>query len=120
MIEKLITFALTQRLLTVAAFVALAGLGIWSMLHLSVDSFPDVSNVQVQILTEPESMATEEVEAQITVPIESGMNGLPSVNKIRSNSSFGFSVVTVIFDDNVDVYWARNIVMQRLSQVELP
>ncbi len=120
MIEKLITFALTQRLLTVAAFVALAGLGIWSMLHLSVDSFPDVSNVQVQILTEPESMATEEVEAQITFPIESAMNGLPSVNKIRSNSSFGFSVVTVIFDDNVDVYWARNVVMQRLGQIELP
>jgi heavy metal efflux pump (cobalt-zinc-cadmium) len=90
------------------------------MLNISVDSFPDVSNVQVQIITEPESMATEEVENLITFPIENGMNGLPKVQKIRSNSSFGFSVVTVIFDDDTDVYWARNIVNERLGQVELP
>ncbi|MBZ0185448.1 MAG: efflux RND transporter permease subunit, partial [Candidatus Obscuribacterales bacterium] len=120
MIEKLIQFALTNRLLTMAAVVGMAGLGLWCMLNLSVDSFPDVSNVQVQIITEPESMATEEIEALVTFPIENGMNGLPKVQKIRSNSSFGMSVVTVIFDDDCDVYWARNIVNIRLGQIELP
>ena len=120
MIDKIISFALTQRLITVCATVGLALLGLWSMLHLSVDAFPDVSNVQVQIITEPESMAAEEVESLITFPIENALNGLPKVNKIRSNSSFGLSVVTAIFDDDTDVYFARQIVQQRLNQVELP
>ena len=68
MIEKLIQFALKNRLLTAAAVVGIACMGIWSMLSLSIDSFPDVSNVQVQIITEPESMATEEIEKQVTFP----------------------------------------------------
>lgn len=116
MIEKLINFALNQRLLTVAAALGLACFGVWSMLSLPVDSFPDVSNVQVQIITEPESMATEEVEALVTFPIENILNGLPKVKKIRSSSSFGLSVVTAIFDDDMDVYFARNLIMQRLFQ----
>lgn len=120
MIEKIITFAMQQRLLTIAAVFLMAGVGMWSMLNISVDSFPDVSNVQVQIITDCETMATEEVENLITFPIENGLNGLPNVVKIRSNSSFGLSVVTVIFDDSTDVYWARNIVQQRLTQIELP
>ncbi len=120
MISQLIRFALKQRLMTLAMALGMAAFGIWSAANIAVDSFPDVSNVQVQIITEPESMATEEVEALITFPIENGLNGLPKVNKIRSNSSFGFSVVTAIFDDDVDVYWARNIVQQRLGQIELP
>lgn len=90
------------------------------MLNLPVDSFPDVSNVQVQIITEPESMATEEVEQLVTAPIEMGLNGLPNVTQIRSNTSFGLSVVTAIFDDSTDVYWARNVVAQRLGQMSLP
>ena len=90
------------------------------MFNLPVDSFPDVSNVQVQIITEPESMATEEIEQLVTFPIEMGLNGLPNVTQIRSNSSFGLSVVTAIFDDSTDVYWARNIISQRLGQMKLP
>jgi heavy metal efflux system protein len=120
MIEKLIQFALVNRLLTAAAIFGVACLGVWSMLNISVDSFPDVSNVQVQVITEPESMATEEVEKLITFPIETGMNGLPNITKIRSNSSFGLSVVTVIFEDSIDVYWARNVVNERLGTIELP
>jgi cobalt-zinc-cadmium resistance protein CzcA len=120
MIGRLIKFALKQRLLTVATALGIALFGVFSASTIAIDSFPDVSNVQVQIITEPESMATEEVESLITFPIENGMNGLPNVVKIRSNSSFGLSVVTVIFEENVDVYWARNIVQQRLSQIELP
>jgi len=118
LIEKLIKFALNQRLLTVAAAFGVAFFGIWSMLTIPVDSFPDVSNVQVQIITEPESMATEEVEALVTFPIENTLNGLPKVKKIRSSSSFGLSVVTAIFEDDMDVYFARNLIQQRLLQTD--
>ncbi len=86
-------------------------------MNLSADSFPDVSNVQVQIITEPQSMATEEVETLITYPIENALNGLPHIDKIRSNSSFGLSVITAIFDDSTDVYFARQLVQQRLLQI---
>ncbi len=120
MIDRLITFALTQRLLTCAAVIVMAAFGVFCMLSLPVDSFPDVSNIQVQIITDCETLATEEVESLITYPIEYGMSGLHKVTNIRSNSSFGLSVVTIIFEDDTDVYWARNLVQQRLSQVELP
>lgn len=120
MINALIQFALNQRLVVVGAVFLLGMIGVWSVMNLPIDSFPDVSNIQVQIITEPETMATEEVEQQITFPIESALNGLPKVNKVRSNSSFGLSVVTAIFDDDADVWWARNLVQQRLSQVGLP
>ncbi|MBX9569485.1 MAG: CusA/CzcA family heavy metal efflux RND transporter [Candidatus Obscuribacterales bacterium] len=120
MIDRLISGALNHRLATAGVVFLLIGLGVWSVLNLSIDSFPDVSNVQVQIITEPETMATQEVEQQITFPIENGLNGLPKINKIRSNSSFGLSVVTAIFDDDTDVYFARQLVQQRLSQIELP
>lgn len=120
MIERIISFAMQQRLLTVVAFIGIACFGAWCTLTLPVDSFPDVSNVQVQIISDCETLATEEVESLITFPIENGLNGLPKVTKIRSNSSFGLSVVTVIFEDDTDVYWARNLVQQRLMQIELP
>jgi len=118
MIDRIITFALNQRLLTACAVLGVAMLGIWCMLRLPVDCFPDVSNIQVQIITEPENMATEEVESLVTFPIENALNGLPKISKIRSNSSFGLSVVTAIFDDDTDPYFARQVVQQRLPQVE--
>lgn len=120
MIPRLLHFSLTHRLLIVALSMVVAFYGIYCAVNIPVDSFPDVSNVQVQIITEPESMAAEEVEALITYPIENGLNGLPRVTKIRSNSSFGLSVVTAIFEDDMDVYMARNLVQQRLSQIDLP
>ncbi|MBS2004106.1 MAG: efflux RND transporter permease subunit, partial [Cyanobacteria bacterium SZAS LIN-5] len=117
MINKIISFSLNQRIVTLAAAVVMSGLGIWSVLNLSTDSFPDVSNVQVQIITEPQSMATEEVETLITYPIENALNGLPYIEKIRSSSSFGFSIITAIFEDSTDVYFARQLVQQRLLQM---
>jgi len=118
MIDRLISLALRERIFTAFSVILLAALGVWCMLNLPIDSFPDVSNVQVQIITEPESMATEEVEALVTFPIENILNGLPKISKIRSNSSFGLSVVTAIFEDDTDVYFARQIVQQRLNQLE--
>lgn len=120
MIDRLITFAMAQRFFIVGAFVVMMIAGIWSLLALPIDSFPDVSNIQVQVITEPESMATEEVESLVTVPIEYALNGLPNVKLIRSNSSFGLSVVTAIFDEGTDIYWARNLVNQRIGSMDLP
>ncbi|MBX9688837.1 MAG: efflux RND transporter permease subunit [Candidatus Obscuribacterales bacterium] len=120
MIEKFIEFALKQHALTLFVMVAVIAIGIHSVYTIATDSFPDVSNVQVQIITEPESMATEEIESLVTIPIEYALNGLPKINKIRSNSSFGISVVTAIFDDDTDVYLARQLVQQRLNTLELP
>lgn len=120
MIDKFIAFALTQRAVTLILMLAVILLGFYSIFTLPTDSFPDVSNVQVQIITEPESMATEEVESLVTVPIEYALNGLPFVQKIRSSSEFGLSVVTAIFDDECDVYFARQLVQQRLNTISLP
>lgn len=120
MIDKLINFSLTQRLAVIALTVVLIVGGFISFTALPMDSFPDVSNVQVQIITEPESMATEEVESLITIPIENVMAGVPGKTTIRSNSSFGLSVVTVIFKDSMDVYFARQLVQQRLNTIHFP
>ncbi len=119
MIEHLIRAALRQKLLFMSAAFLWIGVGIFSVMNLPVDSFPDVSNVQVQIITEPETMPTEEIETLVTFPIENSLNGLPHIQQVRSNSSFGLSVVTAIFDDSTDVYWARNVVQQRLSTLQL-
>jgi heavy metal efflux system protein len=119
-INNLINFALNQRLAVIALTVILIVGGLLSFAALPMDSFPDVSNVQVQIITEPESMATEEIESLITIPIENAMAGVPGKTTIRSNSSFGLSVVTVIFQDSMDVYFARQLVQQRLNTLKFP
>lgn len=120
MTDRLIGFALTQRLAVISLAVLLIVAGMFSFFSLPMDSFPDVSNVQVQIITEPESMATEEVESLITIPIENAMAGVKGKTLIRSNSNFGLSVVTVIFDDSMDVYFARQLVQQRLNMLTFP
>lgn len=117
MLDKIITFALTQRLLIAFATLCLIVAGIWAVYQIPIDSFPDVSNVQVQVITEPERMATEEVETLVTFPIETSLNGLPKIKQIRSNSSFGLSVVTAIFDDDADVYFCRQLVYERVNQM---
>lgn len=120
MTDKLVSFALNQRLAVMMLTVVLIIAGLMAFTALPMDSFPDVSNVQVQIITEPESMATEEIESLITIPIENVMAGVPGKTTIRSNSSFGLSVVTVIFKDSVDVYFARQLVQQRLNTLTFP
>jgi len=119
-IDRLIKFAVTQRLAVLSLAVLLIAAGMFSFFALPMDSFPDVSNVQVQIITEPESMATEEVESLITIPIENAMAGVKGKTIIRSNSNFGLSVVTVIFEDSMDVYFARQLVQQRLNMLIFP
>lgn len=117
MIESLIKFSIKQPLLVLLSVVALIAAGIYNLQNLPIDAVPDITNVQVQVLTSAPSLAPLEVERQITFPIEIAMSGLPSVTQVRSSSKFGLSAVTVVFDDQVDTYFARQLVLERLSQV---
>jgi cobalt-zinc-cadmium resistance protein CzcA len=116
MINGLIRFAVTQRLLVMMMVAVLIGAGVYSLQSLPIDAVPDVTNVQVQVLTAAPSLAPLEIERQITFPIEVAMSGLPDIEEIRSVSKFGLSAVTVVFDDSVNIYFARQLVGERLSQ----
>jgi cobalt-zinc-cadmium resistance protein CzcA len=116
MINGLINFSLNNRFLVIALWVLAVAVGIHSMGKLPIDAVPDVTNVQVQILTNSPGIAPQEVESFITFPIESAMSGLPDVEEIRSVSKFGLSVVTVVFLEGTDIYWARQLVSERLTE----
>src|SRR5215467_12864464 len=115
MINGLIQFAVSQRLLVLLMVAILIGAGIYSFQHLPIDAVPDVTNVQVQILTSAPSLAPLEIERQITFPVEVAMSGLPGIEEIRSVSKFGLSAVTVVFEDSTDTYFARQLVLERLT-----
>ena len=120
--NQLIAFALRQRLLVVLLALIVAGSGVLALGRLPIDAFPDVTPVLVQIFTEAEGLAPEEVEKLITYPIEVSMNGLPGITDIKSLSAFGLSVVSVYFEDDVDIYFARQLVFERLqaAREEIP
>ncbi len=92
------------------------GAGVYSLIRLPIDAVPDVTNVQVQVLTAAPSLAPLEIERQITFPVEVAMSGLPDIEEIRSVSKFGLSAVTVVFADSVNTYFARQLVLERLTQ----
>ncbi len=115
MIDRLIGFVLNQRLLVLVATVVLIAGGIFAWRSLPVDAFPDVTNVQVMILTEAPGLAPVDVEQQITFPIELAMQGLPDIRQVRSLSKAALSQVIVVFADRVDTYFARQLVFERLQ-----
>ena len=114
MLEKIISFSLRQRLLIVVMVIFLAGLGAYAFKKLPIDAFPDVTNIQVQVIAEAPGRSPIEVEKFVTFPIEVQMTGLPKLVELRSLSKFGLSMVTVVFEDNVDIYFARQLVLERL------
>ncbi|MGE0129226.1 MAG: efflux RND transporter permease subunit [Blastocatellales bacterium] len=116
MINGLIRFAVAQRLIVLLMVALLIGAGAYSLQSLPIDAVPDVTNVQVQVLTAAPSLAPLEIERQITFPVEVAMSGLPDIEEIRSVSKFGLSAVTIVFDDSVSIYFARQLVLERLSQ----
>lgn len=118
MIDRLIAFALKQRLLMVIAVFLLVGVGVYAFNKLPIDAFPDVTNVQVQIITEAPGRSPVEVEKLITYPIEVQMTGLPKMQELRSLSKFGLSMVTVVFEDEVDIYFARQLILERLIEAK--
>lgn len=118
MIQKIINFSLSQRLFIVTATVILGLLGILAYQHLAIDVFPDPSPPLVQVYTEAQGMAPIEVERLVSYPIESSMYGLPRVKNIRSTSTYALSLINIYFQDKTDIYWARQLVSQRVLEVK--
>ncbi|MGE5430334.1 MAG: efflux RND transporter permease subunit [Syntrophomonadaceae bacterium] len=118
MIEKLIEWSAKNRFIVILVYLIVIGFGIYSVVNLPVDAIPDLSENQVIIYTEWMGRSPEIIEDQVTFPITTGLQGLPGVKAVRANSMFGMSFVFVIFDDNVDTYFARTRVLERLNTVQ--
>lgn len=119
-VSRLVDFALHNRFLILAAAALLLAWGLVSFHHLPVEAYPDVANNYVQVIAQWPGRAAEEVEQQVTIPIETVVNGLPHLEHLRSTSMFGLSNLNLTFDDKSDNSWNRQRVLERLSQVELP
>lgn len=117
MLQSLIRAALSQRLLVVVVALVLCAFGLRESMRLSVDAFPDVTNVQVQVATEFQGRSPEEIERFVTVPLEIAMTGLPGLVEMRSLNKSGLSIITLVFTDKTDVYFARQLVTERLIEV---
>jgi len=117
-IENIISFTLKQRILVIICVLLVVGLGVFSFLKLPIDAFPDVTNIQVEVLSTAQGLSPLEVEKFVTYPVEMAMRGLPRLSQLRSVSKFGLSVVTVVFEDGVDIYFARQLVLERLIEAK--
>src|SRR6202166_3525595 len=120
MIRAVVDFALNNRFLVLLAAVLLLAWGAISFTNLPIEAYPDVANNYVNIITQWPGRAAEEVEQQVTIPVEIVMNGIPHLTSLRSISVFGLSSVTLIFDDESENDWNRQKALERLSQVTLP
>ncbi|MGH7713038.1 MAG: efflux RND transporter permease subunit, partial [Gemmatimonadaceae bacterium] len=122
MIDRILAFSLKNRLLVVLLSLGVLGGGAIALSRLPIDAFPDVSPVLVQVFTEAPGLAPEEVEKLITYPVEVSMNGVPGVEQVKSTSAFGISVVSVYFRDDVDIYFARQLTLEKLQRAmdEIP
>jgi len=118
--NKLIHTAIVKRWVMVALFTLLGFFGYYSWQQLSIEAYPDIADVTSQVVTQVPGLAAEEVEQQITIPIERALNGLPGMHVMRSKSTFGLSMITIVFEDGIDDYWARMRIQERLNDVELP
>ena len=117
MLQRLIQFALAQRLFILLATVLLAGFGWYAFRNLPIDAFPDVSSTQVKIIMKAPGMTPEEIETRISIPIEVEMLGIPRQRMLRSVAKYGLVDVTVDFQDGTDIYWARQQVGERLNGI---
>src|SRR5467141_3311160 len=117
MIQRLIELCLRNRGLVIALYLGLAAWGYWALLRTPVDAIPDLSDNQVIVFTDWTGRSPQEVEDQVTYPLVTNLQGLPGVRVVRASSAFSFSMINVIFEDNVDLYWARTRVLERLNLV---
>lgn len=118
MFQKLITYSIRHKLVIGVLSIALMVWGIWSLVHLPFDSTPDITDNQVQVITQAPSLGAQEVEQYVTTPVEMALANIPRLQERRSISRSGLSVITLVFDDHADIYWARSQVSQVLTQVE--
>jgi cobalt-zinc-cadmium resistance protein CzcA len=118
MFQKIIAYSLANKLVIILMVLAMAGVGVYSLSKLAIDAVPDITNNQVQIVTSSATLSAEEMEQLVTFPIESVVTNLPQVIEIRSISRYGLSVITVVFDESMDIYQARQMVGEQLKLVE--
>ena len=116
MLSKLVALSVRHRFVVIALAAIIALVGAIELFRLPIDAVPDITNVQVQVLTKSPALGPVEMEQFVTYPVEAAMNGLPRLVQIRSVSRYGLSAVTVVFQDGVDVYFARQLVNERLAQ----
>ena len=118
MFQKLITYSIRHKLVIGVLSIALAIWGVWSLVHLPFDSTPDITDNQVQVITQAPSLGAQEVEQYVTTPVEMALANIPRIRERRSISRSGLSVITLVFDDAADIYWARSQVSQVVEQLE--
>lgn len=118
MFQKLITYSIRHKLAIGVLSIALAIWGVWSLVHLPFDSTPDITDNQVQVITQAPSLGAQEVEQYVTTPVEMALANIPRIQERRSISRSGLSVITLVFDDAADIYWARSQVSQVVEQLE--
>lgn len=118
MFQKLITYSIRHKLVIGVLSIALAIWGVWSLMHLPFDSTPDITDNQVQVITQAPSLGAQEVEQYVTTPVEMALANIPRIQERRSISRSGLSVITLVFDDAADIYWARSQVSQVVEQLE--
>lgn len=118
--RTIIEIALKRWKIMIVVFTIIAMFGYTSWKQLSIEAYPDIADVTVQVITQVPGLAAEEIEQQITIPLERELNGLPGLNTMRSKNTFGLSAVILVFNDGVEDYWARQRVMERLADVDLP
>lgn len=120
MLRAFVHFCLQQRYVTIALAFVLASLGVWSYTQLKIEAYPDVADIEVVVITQYSGRAAEEVEQQVTVPLERELNSIPHLATRRSKTIFGLSVIRLTFDNKVDDYFARQLVLEKLRTVDLP
>lgn len=118
MFQKLITYSIRHKLVIGVLSIALSIWGVWSLVHLPFDSTPDITDNQVQVITQAPSLGAQEVEQYVTTPVEMALANIPRIQERRSISRSGLSVITLVFDDAADIYWARSQVSQVVEQLE--
>lgn len=118
--KNIMLTVIRKRWVLACLFVLLCVFGYYSWKQLSIEAYPDIADVTSQVVTQVPGLAAEEVEQQITIPIERALNGLPGMHVMRSKSTFGLSMITIVFADGIEDYWSRQRVQERLNEVELP
>jgi len=118
--KKLMNTLINRRWLMLTVFVLLSGVGIYAWRQLAIDAYPDIADVAVGVATQVPGLAVTEIEQQITIPLERELNGIPRLKVMRSKNFFGLSKITLVFEDGTDDYWARQRVLERINDIDLP